>query len=303
MNGKSRGIGRGKRLLLDLGLFYSALIWGSTFFIIKDVLDSVHPVTLVGWRFLLSAAFMLPWAFRRPAPERHLKEGLILGALLLLLYVTQTAGLQFTSASNSGFITGLFVFFVPLFLLFFFKKPPDPGQWAAVALALAGLWLLTGGVSGFNRGDAMTLFAAMAYAGHLLATDAYVRGDADTVLLAFHQFWFCGAACLVLAWATGASLGTATSRAAWTILFLALFPNLSAFFIQMIAQKHTPPLKVSLIFSLEPVFAALFAWTLGGEDFAARKAAGGGLIVAAMVLGELRRLSLEKGRRREVLPV
>ncbi|MFH2202610.1 MAG: DMT family transporter [Elusimicrobiota bacterium] len=303
MTDSGPGIGPGKRLLLDLGLVYAALIWGATFFLVKGVLDHVHPVALVGWRFIISGLLMLPLALRRRNPARHLKEGLVLGSILMLLYVTQTAGLLHTTASNSGFITGLFVFFVPLFLLLFFRRPPDKGQWAAVAVAVAGLWLLTGGLAGFNQGDVMTLFAAMAYAAHVLATDRFVRRDADAVLLAFHQFWICGAACLVLAGASGAGLRVGSPRAMWIILFLAVFPNLSAFFIQLIAQKHTPPVKVSLIFSLEPVFAALFAWTIGGEVFVGRKALGGALIVAAMILGELSRRSLRKGRSQEVLPV
>ncbi len=291
-----------KRILLDLGLVYAAIIWGATFFMVKGVLDDVHPVTLVGYRFIFSAVLLLPFVLKRKRRSAHMKEGIILGAILMLLYVTQTAGLQFTTAANSGFITGLFVFFVPLFLLLFFNKAPDKGQWAAVALAIAGLWLLTGGVEDFNRGDALTVLCAMAYAAHLLATDRYVRADADTVLLAFHQFWFCGIASLIMAGAVGASFTVGSTAAVWTIVFLTLFPNLSAFFIQKTAQKYTPPLKVSLIFSLEPVFAALFAWTLGGEAFVAHRAAGGLIIVGAMIFGEIRRLSLKKGRAQEVLP-
>ena len=88
-----------------------------------------------------------------------------------------------------------------------------------------------------------------------------------------------------------------------TIVFLAVFPTLSAFYIQMLAQRFTAPVKVSLIFSMEPVFAALFAWTLGGELFLPARAAGGALIVLAMVVGELSKLSLLRGRKKEVLPV
>jgi len=114
-----------KRTLLDLGLVYAALIWGATFFMVKGILDDVHPVTLVGYRFFFSAVLMVPFVLKRKRRSAHMKEGIILGALLMLLYVTQTAGLQFTTAANSGFITGLFVLFVPLFLLLFFNKPPS----------------------------------------------------------------------------------------------------------------------------------------------------------------------------------
>lgn len=286
----------------ELGLVYCAAVWGATFFMVKDALAGVDPVAMVAHRFLLSALLLAPWALTRPARFKHLKESFILAVLLVLLYVSQTIGLGYTTASNSGFITGLFVIFVPLFLLFFFGKPPTKVQWGASLLALAGLWLLTGGVRSANFGDAITLIAAATYAGHLLATDKYVRADADVLVLAFHQFWMTGALAALAVLATGRSFAVSGVSAKSTIVFLAVVPTLSAFFIQMKAQKTVPPVKVSLIFSLEPVFAALFAWTLGGEHFAPSRAAGGALIVAAMMAGELSKLELLKGRKKEILP-
>lgn len=286
----------------ELGLVYCAAVWGATFFMVKDALSGVDPVAMVAHRFLLSALLLAPWALTRPARFKHLKESFILAVLLVLLYVSQTIGLGYTTASNSGFITGLFVIFVPLFLLLFFGKPPTTVQWGASLLALSGLWLLTGGIRSANFGDAITLIAAATYAGHLLATDKYVRADADVLVLAFHQFWMTGALAALSVLATGRSFAVSGGAAKSTIVFLAVVPTLSAFFIQMKAQKTVPPVKVSLIFSLEPVFAALFAWTLGGEHFAPSRAAGGALIVAAMMAGELSKLELLKGRRKEVLP-
>lgn len=278
----------------DLGLVYCAAVWGATFYMVKDALAGVDPVAMVAHRFLLSALLLAPWALVRPTRGKHLKAAAILAVLLFLLYATQTVGLGYTSASNSGFITGLFVLFVPVFLLVFFKKPPTKVQWASSGLALGGLWLLTGGVSAVNFGDAITLVAAATYAGHLLATDVYVKADADSVVLAFHQFWMTGLMALAWCLATGRPLAVTGDKAPATIAFLAAVPTLSAFFIQMWAQRFTAPVKVSLIFSLEPVFAALFAWTLGGERFVPARAAGGFLIVAAMMAGELSKL-----RRRE----
>ncbi|MDD5303364.1 MAG: DMT family transporter [Elusimicrobia bacterium] len=286
----------------DFGLVYCAAVWGATFYMVKDALAGVDPVAMVAHRFLLSALLLAPWALVRPSRGRHLKESLILAVLLFLLYTTQTIGLGYTSASNSGFITGLFVIFVPIFLLFFFRKSPTVVQWVSSVLALLGLWMLTGGISSVNFGDVITLVAAATYAGHLLATDKYVRADADAVVLAFHQFWMTGLMALLYCLVSGRSLAVAGDKAAGTIAFLAVVPTLSAFFIQMRAQKVTLPIKVSLIFSLEPVFGALFAWTLGGEAFVPARAAGGGLIVAAMMAGELSKLDLLKGRKKEVLP-
>jgi drug/metabolite transporter (DMT)-like permease len=288
--------------LFELGLVYCAAVWGATFFMVKDALAGVDPVAMVAQRFLLSALLLAPWALTRAARFKHLKESFILAVLLFLLYVSQTIGLVYTSASNSGFITGLFVIFVPLFLLLFFGKPPTPVQWGSSLLALGGLWLLTGGIKSANFGDGITLIAAATYAGHLLATDKFVRADADALILAFHQFWMTGLLAALFALATGRSFAVGSTRAAGTIVFLAVVPTLSAFFIQMKAQKTVAPVKVSLIFSLEPVFAALFAWTVGGEAFAPARAAGGALIVAAMMAGELSKLDLVKGRRKEILP-
>jgi drug/metabolite transporter (DMT)-like permease len=286
----------------ELGLFYCAAVWGATFFMVKDALAGVDPVALVAHRFLLSAFLLAPFALTRPSRFKHLKESAILAVLLFLLYVSQTVGLGYTSASNSGFITGLFVLFVPLFLLIFVGNPPTKVQWASSGLALVGLWLLTGGIKSANFGDVITLIAAATYAGHLLATDQYVRADADALVLAFHQFWMTGVMAAFMVMVTGRSFTVGSSKAGGTIAFLAVVPTLSAFFIQMRAQKTVAPLKVSLIFSLEPVFAAVFAWTLGGEAFAPGRAVGGALIVAAMMAGELSKLSLLKGRRKEVLP-
>lgn len=292
-----------KQAWADLGLFYCAAVWGSTFYMVKDALGAVDATVMVAYRFLLSAALLLPLVLRRKNKFALLKESAILASILATLYVTQTVGLNYTSASNSGFITGLFVIFVPVFMLAFFRTPPTPVQWGASWLALGGLWMLTGGIGRINRGDALTVLSAMTYAGHLLATDKYVRADADAILLAFHQFWMTGLLALGFALVQGASLGVASAKAGGVIVFLAVVPTLSAFYIQMLAQKLTAPVKVSLIFSLEPVFAAAFAWTLGGELFKTSSAAGGALIVAAMVAGELSKLSLVKGRRKEVLPV
>lgn len=271
--------------MAGLGLFYCSVVWGATFYMVKDALSAIHPVTMVAYRFLLSAALLAPWILFKRRKFALLREGAVLASLLVPLYVAQTVGLLHTTASNSGFITGLFVLFVPFGMIFFLRQSLSPLQWGSVGLALLGLWMLTGAFRAFNRGDAMTLIAAAAYAGHLLATDLYVRSEVDPVLLAFHQFWMSGAACLAIASATGCVLKVGDVRSAGTIVFLALVPTLSAFLMQLWAQKRVGALRASLIFSLEPCFAALFAWTLGGETLVPGRALGGFLMVSAMLLG------------------
>lgn len=292
-----------KKLFLDLGLLYCAAIWGSTFIVVKDALDGVDPVVMVAIRFLLSAVLMLPWVLKRPDKTALMKEGLVLSLILAALYISQTIGLLYTTASNSGFITGLFIIFIPLFLFAFRGKKLSPLQWLSVGLAVAGMWLLTGGISGLNRGDALALVAAATYAAHVIITDGYVKADADPVMLAFHQFWMVSALSFAAAGAAGCGFHVAGAKSWAVITFLAVFPTLIAFYIQLLAQKESEPLRVGLIFAFEPVFAALFAWTLGGEKLVAVKAAGGSLIVAAMMLGEISKLNLKRAASKEVLPV
>lgn len=294
--------GRAK-LWSDLGLFYCAAIWGSTFIVTKGALDAVDPVVMVAIRFVISAGLLLPWVLKRRDRGRHMKEGFYLSLLLATLYLTQTTGLLYTSASNSGFITGLFIIFIPVFMFLFRREKPARLQWISSALAVAGLWLLTGGPSGFNLGDALTLAAAAAYSAHLIVTDKYVKAEADTVLLAFHQFWMVSALSFAVAVFKGASLAVASLNGWGVIVFLAVFPTLTAFFIQMLAQRHSEPFKVGIIFTLEPVFAALFAWTWGGEGFVPVKALGGLLIVSGMLLGELAKFDFRRAVKKEVLPV
>jgi drug/metabolite transporter (DMT)-like permease len=289
--------------LYDLGLVYCAAIWGSTFIVTKLALTHVHPGTMVGIRFLISAFLLLPLALRRPSFSRHMKEGFVLSVFLSLLYLTQTTGLLYTSASNSGFITGLFIIFIPVFLFFARGERPKRLEAVSAGLAVAGLWLLTGGMSGFNLGDGLTLIAAAAYSAHLIITDRYVKAEADTVLLAFHQFWMIAAISFFIAAVMGYPAAVTGARGWWIIIFLAIFPTLSAFYIQMLAQKHSEPFKVGIIFTLEPVFSALFAWTLGGEDFFWIKAAGGFLIVSGMLLGEMAKFRQRRAAAKEVLPV
>ena len=291
------------KLWSDLGLFYCAAIWGSTFIVTKGALDAVDPAAMVAIRFAVSAGLLLPWVLKRRDRARHLREGFFLSLFLATLYLTQTTGLLYTSASNSGFITGLFIIFIPVFMFLFRRERPAALQWVSAALAIAGLWLLTGGASGFNTGDALTLVAAAAYSAHLIVTDKYVKAEADTVLLAFHQFWMVSALSLAAALFKGASLAVAGVNGWGVILFLAVFPTLTAFFIQMLAQRHSEPFKVGIIFTLEPVFAALFAWTWGGEGFVPVKALGGLLIVSGMLIGELAKFDFRRAVKKEVLPV
>lgn len=285
MTNSSPTVSRAKQLWADAGLLYAALIWGATFVIVKSALTGVDAVTMVGYRFLIAGSVLLVYLLMKRQPVLpNLKQGFFLAVVLWTLYVTQTVGLNYTTASNSGFITGLFVLWVPVFLVLLFRRRPTIMEIVASVISLVGLWILTGGLTEVNIGDLLTIVASMAYALHLLLSDRYMKAGVDPLSISCQQFLLVGLGSILMSAVTGRSFEV-TSNAAWyAIIFLALFPTLSAFVIQMFAQRYTSPLRVSLIFALEPVFAAIAAWTVGGEQFTAKSAIGGACIVLGLAL-------------------
>jgi drug/metabolite transporter (DMT)-like permease len=274
-----------RKWLSELGLFYSAAVWGSTFFVVKNTLENINPIILVGYRFILAAILLAGFCLTTKKPLfKNVKHGFLLGFFLWLLYISQTVGLAITTASNSGFITGLFVVFVPVFSLTVFKRMPSITGIAATIISLSGLWVLTGGLRDINTGDLLTLIAAMTYAIHILFADKYIKDGDDPCVLSFLQFAFVGAASLITGAIFNLPFSVFETNTVLVILFLALIPTLSAFVIQVVAQKFTEPLRVSLILAFEPVFAALFAWTLGNEQIIFHRAIGGLFIFLGMVI-------------------
>lgn len=277
-----------KKIILEIGLIYSAFIWGSTFFVVKNSLDNIDANLLVSYRFLLAALLVGIYLITKKVNIfKDFKSGIILGFFLWLIYGPQTIGLQFTSASNSVLITGLFVAFIPIFSLIFFKTQVYFIKYVSIIFALTGLWFLTGGLKNINYGDILTLVTAMAYAMHILLAGNLIKKKVDPYVLSFQQFLVVGIIGLFVGIFSKSSLAMPSFDIIKVILFLTLFPTLSAFVIQLVAQQYIEPFKVSLIFSLEPVFGVLVAWTIGGEKFVLVKAVGGLLIITAMIISEI----------------
>lgn len=273
----------------DLSLLLLQVFWGATFFIIKYAQNYISPVTLLTYRFLLGAILMAIFLYfvQHKPLFKNFRQGFLLGLILSLAYIAQSTGLVYISASNSGFITGLFVVFVPLFYILFLKRIPSVKNFIALAISLTGLWVLTGGVGQMNRGDLLTLVTAITIAIHILYTNKLIKNQTDPYILNFQQLFTVGIICLavVLIFKQPFTIGNPT--AIWAVLYLSLIAGLLGYLIQNLAQKSVPPLRVSLIFTTESAFAAIFAWTLGHEHFVPMQAFGGLLIFLAMVLSEL----------------
>ena len=277
-----------KSNLADLSLLLAQVIWGSTFFIVKDIQKFVPAMVLLTYRFLIPTLIFAGYLLlKKKAIFSNLKTGFILGLVLWLGYASQTIGLNITSAANSAFITGLFVVFIPLIAILFGQRSFPKKNYVSWTVSLLGLWILTGGIYGINKGDMITLITALAVASHVLLTDHFVKEKIDPYILSFQQLFFVGLFSLFFALIFKMPFAVPNQKILLEVLYLAIFASLLVYGVQTVAQKYTSPIKVGLIFGMETVFASLFTWTLGGEQFTPLRAFGGLLIFLAILITEL----------------
>lgn len=261
--------------------------WGSTFFLIHDLLDRVPAIDFLAVRFTIAGVAMLlvaPRAISRLSPETR-RHAIVLGALYGVAQILQTIGLAHTPASVSGFITGMYVVCTPLFAALILRTRITAMTWVAVALATAGLGVLT--LDGFSigYGEALTLVAAMFYALHIVALGAWSR-PADAIGMAIIQCLVIAAICTVAA-APGGIVVPDRAGDWVSVLYMALVAGAAALLGQTWAQGHLPPTRAAIIMSMEPVFAAFFAVLLGGDPLTGRMLVGGAMVFTAMLVVEL----------------
>lgn len=273
----------------DLSLLVVTAIWGGTFVMVKDAVQEVGPLTFLAVRFALAAGLLLPTlgARRRWVTKHLVVSGSLVGCLLFAGYAFQTAGLQHTSASKAGFITGLAVVIVPVLAAVGLGRPPARPLVAGVALATVGLALLSlnDDLAG-QFGDLLVLGCAVCFALHILVL-ARVAPRQDVLALTAIQITVAaglnGAGAVLFETSTPDQLGAILPAA----VFTGLFATVAAFYLQTRAQRFTTATHTALIFSMEPVFAALFGYLLAGERLEARGVIGCGLILVGMLIAQL----------------
>ncbi len=274
-------------LLATLALLAVTAMWGSTFFLIRDLLDRVPTLDFLAVRFAIAAALMVVIAPRSLArlPAESRRRALVLGGLYGVAQILQTAGLAHTAASVSGFITGMYVVATPLFAALLLRTRIGPLTWLAVALAAAGLGVLTLQGLAIGYGEAITLVAAMLYALHIVGLGAWSRPE-EALGMSILQLIVIAVICLVATAPDGIVLPD-TTRDWLSVLYMAAFAGALALVAQTWAQAHLPPTRTAIIMSMEPVFAALFAVWLGGESAGLRMLLGGAMVLSAMLLVEV----------------
>jgi drug/metabolite transporter (DMT)-like permease len=277
------------RRLSELALIGIASVWGLTFVMVKDAIEELPTMAFLAYRFI-PAALIVAVVFRKQLvalPRGGWRAGAVMGVFLTGGYVFQTLGLEETTASNTGFITGLFVVLTPVLGAIFLRQRIPLVAWAAAGVAVVGLWLLSGASDEFNmRGDGLVFLCSISLAAHILATARAVKAYDVGALLAI-QLGVVGVVSLAIGAAEG-DLEPPEGATVWSALVVtSLIASALGFFVQTFAQQHAPPARTALILAAEPAFAGLFGWLLNDERLTATGWLGAALIMASIVAVEI----------------
>lgn len=276
--------------LADLSLLFVAIIWGSTFIIVKQSLVSTPVFSFLFMRFTLAGMLLVLISAPKlkDIDKRVLTDGLLLGIALFLAYAFQTFGLTVTSASITAFITGLFVVFVPILSSLFLKKLPRQEAMVGVVLATIGLALITlQDTFLLSLGEFLVLLCAFFVAIHIILTDKFSRRN-DYTLLTLVQVNVVALFSLIFSVLFDPRVipQQFSQQLIFSLIITSVFATVVAFVIQMGMQKHTTPTKTAIIFIMEPVSAAFFSYWVGGELLTSKQYIGTFLILLAMVFTE-----------------
>jgi drug/metabolite transporter (DMT)-like permease len=277
----------------DLALAAIAFIWGATFILVKEALADMPVLLFLAVRFSFGAvllAAIVGFSQGRSGLRRSVLGGVVAGTLLFGGYALQTFGLRLTSASKAGFLTGLYIPLVPIFGAMIYRRTPHLSEGVGVALAFAGTALMSiqGDLLSVGRGDALVAGCAVVYALHIVVLGHFAK-IADVGWLAVMQI----ATAAVWGWITcwAEPVRAHWSATLWTALAVtSVFATAFAFVTQTWAQKYTTATRTALVFSLEPVFAWLASYVAAGELLTGRALAGAALILAGILVAELKPL-------------
>jgi drug/metabolite transporter (DMT)-like permease len=275
----------GKRLIYTLLLVAVTAVWGWTFVVVQDAIALYGVIPFLAVRFVLAAAALAPIYAGRLTPRALLVGGAI-GVVLAAGYLFQTLGLLFTTPTNSGLITGLFVVFAPLADRLLFGASLSRQVLLAVTLSLVGMVLLAGGgPEGANWGDLLTLLCASALGLHIALLSRYASShDAGALTLA--QI-LAMALLFVIVWPFSGPIALPPPGVWVALLITGLLASAGAFLVQTTVQQHIPAARTAIILTMEPVFAALFGYWLAGDRLVAVQVLGAFMILSALVIGEV----------------
>ncbi len=276
-----------KRLWLTAALIGVAVVWGGTFVMVKDAVASYPLYSFLGWRFsvaVLAFVLIFPRTLLR-LDRRTVAVGVLAGLFLCAGYIFQTWGLQGTTASKAAFITGMFVVITPLMQAVVLRRMPRAATAGGAAIAVVGLWLLSGGAAGgWNAGDTRVFLCAVAYSAHMIVLGSLGKKH-DVLPLTLVQLVTTAVFCSAIALMVEPFAAPSTASVWAAVLVTGVLASAVAFAVQTLAQQHISPSRTALILTSEPAFGGLFGW-MAGDVLGLRGLAGAGLILAGMVLAE-----------------
>ncbi len=268
-------------------LILTSIIWGSTFFIVKDTVTTVNEYYLVFIRTFIAAVSMLAFVFFKDRKTlinyKTIIRGMVLGLLLATTYISQTIGLKYTSSGHSAFITGAGVIIVPMLLFAFYKRKLKIPEVIILFIVLIGLYFLTyDSETVLNIGDLITIITAFSLAWHLILSGKYVQKTEVLSLIAY-QFLFASIFSFILYVTTQPVSFSLSGDESIALLYLGFIGTLFCYFVSVWAQKQVDTITVAIIFTLEPVFAAAFAWYFASELLSIREMTGGIIIIGGII--------------------
>ncbi|NJE49435.1 DMT family transporter [Thermococcus sp. 9N3] len=270
----------------ELVLLTITAMWGFTFPAMKVSLDYLPPILFLAYRFGIASLLMLIIFRSKVLRKETMREGFLLGLTLFFGHGFQIVGLKYTTASNSAFITSLYVVFTPFISYFLLGERVKARDVLSLAIALTGLYLISGASSSIGYGDLLTALCAVSFAFQIVLVQRF--GEKDYLSLAFWQIFWNFVFSLIFALAFEPRVFPREVLPWLGLLYTALFGTVIAFTLQVKYQKHTTAYKAALIYSMEPIFGSLSAFVILGERFTKRALAGAFLIMAG-VWNEIRK--------------
>jgi drug/metabolite transporter (DMT)-like permease len=261
-----------------------AFIWGSAFVIMKDALKHQDVNSFLACRFIIATCVLIalkPKALRI-MDRKFLVKGVTIGLLLGGGYIFQTFGLTMTTVAKTGFITGLYAIFVPIFAAILFRRHITGIQWIAVALSFLGLMILSFKGLSIGIGEFLVFISALLFAFHIIALGEW-SSSMDTYALTIVQLGT--SAVLTYAASMKSGFHLPNSGGGWrAIIYTALFATAFAFIIQTWTQSFMPATTIAIILTMEYIFAAALAVIFSHETLTLKIILGGGMVIGAMYL-------------------
>jgi len=278
-SGAAKGLGL---ILLMVGV---TAIWGWTFTVVRDAVALYGVLAFLTFRFSIAAAALAPLSARH-LNRKTLLVGLGIGLVLGLAYFFQTLGLKYTTPTNSGLVTGLFLVFIPFFDRILYRIRLARFLWFAVAMSLVGMTLLVGeSPRALRTGDALTVVGAALYGLHISLLSRHSSGH-DSGALAMSQM-LAVAVGAAIAWPFFEPLRLPPAGVWWAIGVTAILASALAFYVQTLVQRRLSALRAGIIIATEPLFAALFGYLLAGDRLTRIQLVGAGLLMGAIAMSEI----------------